>query len=118
MRGRKLRACRGLTTDAAELVKNVRAAKHCHESAAQPRGRFVLLMDAYIQVAVRMLHARDDSTQKHAQAFLAFLNEEVALQRAMLAGATDEGLTFTRILDEEGTDAAQMQVHAEDFIRT
>ena len=32
-------------------VKNVKAAKHRHESSAKPRGRFVLYMDAYIVLA-------------------------------------------------------------------
>ena len=50
-----------------EGIRNVRGAKHRHESAAKPRGRFVLLMDAYIQVAMRMLHGRQDDVQKHAQ---------------------------------------------------
>ena len=99
-----------------ERIKNVKGAKHRHESAAKPRGRFVLLMDAYIQLAIHMLHGRDDATKKCAEGFLTFLNEEVALQAAMLADATDEGLLFTRVLDNEGTDAAQMQILAEEFL--
>ena len=99
-------------------IRNVRAAKHRHESAAKPRGRFVLLMDAYIQVALHMLHGREDETKKYAQEFLTYLTEEVALQAAMLADATDEGLCFTRTLDNEATDPAQMHFLAEDFIRT
>ena len=51
-----------------EGIKNVKAAKRRHESAAKPRGRFVLLMDAYIQVAIHMLHGRSDDNQKYARA--------------------------------------------------
>jgi len=43
-----------------EGIKNVKAGKHRHESAAKPRGRFVLFMDADIQVAIHMLHGRAD----------------------------------------------------------
>lgn len=99
-------------------IKNVKGAKHRHESAAKPRGRFVLLMDAYLQVARHMLHGRQDDTRKHAEGFLSYISEEVALQAAMLADATDEGLLFTRALDNECTDSAQMQFLVEDFITT
>ncbi len=99
-----------------QRIKNVKGAKHRHESKAKPRGRFVLFMDAYIQLAVHMLHGREDETANYAKDFLSFLSEEVAVQAAMLADASDEGLLFTRILDNEATDAAQMQVLAEDFL--
>ena len=99
-------------------IKNVKGAKHRHESAAKPRGRFVLYMDAYIQTAMHMLHGRHDEVGKHASEFLAYLNEEVALQAAMLADATDEGLLFTRALDNEDTDPAELQVLVEDFLTT
>ena len=99
-------------------IKNVKAAKHRHESAAKPRGRFVLFMDAYIQTAIHMLHGNGDEARRSGEEFLAHLTDEVCVQAAMLADASDEGLLFTRVLDDEGTDPAQMQVEAEDFIRT
>ena len=99
-----------------EGIKKVKAAKHRHESAAKPRGRFVLLIDAYIQVAKHMLHGRSDDNQKYARDFLMYINEEVVLQAATLADATDEGLAFTRALDNEATDAAQLQFLVEDLI--
>ena len=99
-------------------IKNVKAAKHRHESAAKPRGRFVLFMDAYIQTAIHMLHGNGDEARRSGEEFLAYLTDEVCVQAAMLADASDEGLLFTRVLDDEGTDPAQMQVEAEDFIRT
>jgi hypothetical protein len=99
-------------------IKNVKGAKHRHESAAKPRGRLVLYMDAYIQTAIHMLHGRHDEVGKHASEFLGYLNEEVALQAAMLADATDEGLLFTRALDNEDTDPAELQVMVENFLTT
>jgi len=98
-------------------IKNVRGAKHRHESLATPRGRFVLYMDAYLQVAMHMLNGSNRDAQKHAAEFLNYINEEVALQAAMLADACDEGLLFTRTLDNEGTDPAELQHLVQDFVR-
>ena len=98
-------------------IRNVKAAKHRHESAAKPRGRFVLNMDAFIQVALHIVAAREDGVREDAQAFLRDLTEEMALQAAMLADAADEGLYFTRQLDEEAIDSAATQQVAETFAR-
>ena len=97
-------------------IRNVSAAKHRHESGAKPRGRFVLNMDAFIEVALHIIVDRDGDQRKHAEAFLTFLTEEVALQAAMLADATDEGLFFTRQLDSEELDSAEVQLMAETFV--
>jgi hypothetical protein len=97
-------------------IRNVSAAKHRHESAAKPRGRFVLNMDAFIQVALHMIVDREGEQKKNAEAFLTFLTDEVALQTAMLADATDEGLFFTRQLDTEAVDSAEVQLMAETFV--
>lgn len=98
-------------------IKNVKAAKHRHESQSKPRGRFVLYMDAYITVAMHMMADRDSETKQDAAAFLAYLTEEVALQAAMLADATDEGLYFTRVVDSEETDMASLQNTVHRFIQ-
>lgn len=98
-------------------IKNVKAAKHRHESQAKPRGRFVLYMDAFITVASHMMADRDAEVRQDAAAFLQYLNEEVALQAAMLADATDEGLYFTRVVDDEETDMASLQNTVLRFIR-
>lgn len=97
-------------------IRNVSAAKHRHESAAKPRGRFVLNMDAFIQVALHIIVDRDGEQKKNAEAFLTFLTDEAALQTAMLADATDEGLFFTRQLDTEAVDSAEVQLMAETFV--
>ena len=98
-------------------VRNVRAAKHRHESYAKPRGRFVLYMDAFITVAEHMSADRSGAEREGANRFLMFLNEESAMAAAMLADAADEGLLFTRILDNEDTDAAELQDIVGRFIR-
>ena len=97
-------------------IRNVSAAKHRHESGAKPRGRFVLNMDAFIQVALHIIVDRDGEQKKHAEAFLTYLTDEIALQTAMLADATDEGLFFTRQLDTEALDSAEVQLLAETFV--
>lgn len=98
-------------------IKNVKAAKHRHESQAKPRGRFVLYMDAFVTVATHMMADRDSDIRHDAADFLEYLTEEVALQAAMLADATDEGLYFTRVVDDEDTDMASLQATVLRFIR-
>lgn len=103
--------------EAVGVVTNVRAAKHRHESAAKPRGRFVLNFDAFLQVALVIVADREGrGVRQHATRFLTDLDEEAALQVAMLADAADEALQFTRKLDNETIDTAEMQTFIERFI--
>ncbi len=98
-------------------VRNVRAAKHRHKSYAKPRGRFVLYLDAFIMVAEHMAAYLSGAEREGAARFLNFLDEESAMQAAMLADASDEGLLFTRLLDQEDTDMAELQSIAEHFVQ-
>jgi len=54
--------------------------------------------------------------KKDGKAFLGYLNEEVALQVAMLADASREGLHFVRGVDDEETDFAQMFSELRDYL--
>ena len=97
-------------------VKNVKAAKHRHESEAKPKGRFCLFMPAFIQVASCMALCREGEEKTDARDFLRFTTEEVCIQVAMMADAADEGLLFTRELDSEETDAAEMTFRVKLFM--
>ncbi len=96
-------------------VRNLKAAKHRHESYAKPRGRFVLYMDAVLTVAELMNAARGEA-QQGAKPFLDFVTEEVLIQSAMLADASDEGLLFTRALDAEEVDVAELPRLVSSFV--
>ena len=96
-------------------VKNVRAAKHRHESFAKPAGRFVLYLDAYLATAEEMV-ASDSAVKAQAQDFLRFLSVERLIQSAMLADAADECLVFTRLLDSEDTDSAKLNDSVAEFL--
>ena len=99
-------------------IKNVKAAKHRHESYAKPKGRFVLFFDAYMAVAEQMATTRADDDRADGLKFLNYITDEILVQAAMMADAADEGLLFTRIMDtEEGLDNADYQQHVHDFIR-
>ena len=97
-------------------VKNVKAAKHRHESEAKPKGRFCLFMPAFLQVAGCMAICRDGEEKTDARNFLRMINEEVCIQVAMMADAADEGLLFTRELDSEETDVAEMAFRVKMFL--
>jgi len=97
-------------------VRNIRAAKHRHESQSKPRGRFCLYLDAYVAVAEHMIADRDADIRHDAVAFLSFLTDETLVQTAMLADASDEGLFFTRACDDEDTDPAELQSTVRRFI--
>lgn len=50
-------------------IKNVRAAKHRHESQAKPKGRFCLYMPAFVSVAENIAVAREAEERRDARAF-------------------------------------------------
>ena len=95
---------------------HVGAAKHRHESSAKPRRRFLLYFDAFLMVGQHMFTDRDGEVRRDAVRFLDFINTEVLLATAMLADASDEGLYFVRMLDDEETDTAGLQFAASRFI--
>eukprot|EP00974_Lingulodinium_polyedra_P023352 2254959-Lingulodinium_polyedra.AAC.1 len=57
-------------------IKNVRAAKHRHESQSKPKGRFCLFMPAFVNVAEAMAISRDGQEQEDARSFLRFISED------------------------------------------
>ena len=88
-------------------VSNLKAAKHRHESFNKPKCRFVLYLDAFITVATHMVRKGGDY-KRFGTMFLDYINEEVAVQAAMLADASCEGLQFVRKMDDEETDLSEV----------
>ena len=96
-------------------VSNLKAAKHRHESFMKPKCRFVLYLDAFISVSRHMVSKGGD--YKHfGRQFLNYINEEVAVQAAMLADASCEGLQFVRKMDNEDTDLSEVNSALGDYL--
>ncbi|MCP4239061.1 MAG: hypothetical protein GY772_00695 [bacterium] len=77
------RYCRDVESSVSDRVRNVKAAKHRHESCSKPKGRFVLYFDAYLVLAQHMLTDRDGTQREDAKGFLLYISDEVALLAAM-----------------------------------
>ena len=90
-------------------VKNLRAAKHRFESYATPSWRFCMHSDALCHVAAVILGRRDDCTlREHADTFLRALDEEAMVCMAFVADFSQDCLEFTRWLDDEEVDNAEI----------
>ena len=96
-------------------VSNLRAAKHRHESFTKPKCRFVLYFEAFITVGLHMVR-KGGEYSKYGSAFLGYINEEVAVQAAMLADASCEGLQFIRKTDNEETDLSELNCALADYL--
>lgn len=66
-----------------------------------PRGRFVLNLAAFPLVAQHMMAGRDCESRKDAMWSLGFVNSDVLLSVAMLAGTSNEGLCFALYLTKQ-----------------
>ena len=98
------------------MIKNLRAAKHRHEAWQKPKARFTLYMDAYIATALHMLAKSSTSDRKIAMQFLDFLSEEVAIQTAMLADASAEGMAYVRSTDDENCDVSRIHSFLAEYL--
>ena len=96
-------------------VSNLKAAKHRHDSFMKPKCRFVLYLDAFIAVSRHMVSKGGDYKPLGVN-FLDYINEEVAVQAAMLADASCEGLEFVRKMDDEDTDLSEVNCAVGDFL--
>ena len=95
--------------DSVKHLRNLRAAMHRLESWSTPTARVILLFRAYMLTAVAVAtQCRGRKEGMAAQELLAWITEERALQLAMLADASDEGLLVIRSLDSESTDPAKL----------
>ena len=92
-----------------KTVSNFRAAQHRFDSQAKPLGRTCLFLHACVRTALHLTRARSDNMMRKAKNFLLWLNDERALQAAMLADAADTSLRLTRCMDAEDLDTAALQ---------
>ena len=92
----------------AAAIKNLRFRRHRFDSQAEPLARIVLSFDGVLRAASILSHSRkSDDAGKAASQFLQWLDDEKALQVAMLADASDQILTLTRHCDVEFPDPAE-----------
>ena len=81
-----------------KAVSNFRAAQHRFDSQSKPLGRTCLFLHACVRTALHLTRARSDNVMRKARNFLLWLNDERALQAAMLAGAADSSKRLTTIV--------------------
>ena len=98
-------------------LKNMRAAGHRFESYQKPLGRTCLHLHNVIRTAMAVAADGPGDAKGRAKTWLSGLDTEKALQAAMLADATDEAMQWTRILDSEDADPAELVFHAQQFRR-
>ena len=68
-----------------------------------------------MRTALHLIRVRSDNVMRKAQNFLLWLNEERALQAAMLADAADTSLRLTRCMDSEELDTAALQAEVASY---
>ena len=101
-------------------VKNMKAAKHRHESWSTPAARLVVHSDAVNAVAMQIVLTRKSSDDGAVRAnnYLANLTEESFLQLGMVADYSNDCLMLTRWLDDETVETADLQVEVASFAKT
>jgi hypothetical protein len=99
-------------------IKNLRAAKHRHESLQKPLGRCVLFYKAVLLTAEQIANERKNKPEgAECAAFLTSeCTEESLLQLALLAEAADENMRLVRFNDSENFDSARLQSECVNFI--
>jgi len=92
----------------AAAIRHLRFRRHRFDSQAEPLARIVLAFDAVLKAASVISHARkQDDAGKSAALFLEWLDDEKALQLAMLADASDQILTLVRKVDVDSPDPSE-----------
>lgn len=88
------------------VVANFRAAGHRFESYQKPLGRSCLFIISAIQFANHLALHRSDEHGKLATTWCLWVDSEKCLQAAMLADASDQLMSLTRVVDDENVDPA------------
>lgn len=78
------------------------------DSTQKPLARAVLYFDALLQTAMQLVRDRSKCETVGARQWLSAVDEEFALQLAMLADLSDESIRLTRFLDREHFDIAAL----------
>ena len=103
--------------DGASAITSLRFKRHRFDSQAEPLARMSMQFGAVVQAASKISHARkSENAGKQATAFLQWLDDEKALQMAMLADAADQVLTLVRQHDTDFPDPAQYASFVSAFI--
>ena len=94
----------------------VRAAKHRFESLSTPLSRLALWFPAFIGFAEEVMLVRGSDDREWASAFLDYLTTSRVVLIGLLADAADEGLLFTRLLDDPSADMATLSTECHLFL--
>ncbi|CAJ1402004.1 unnamed protein product [Effrenium voratum] len=83
-------------------VRSLSLAKQRFDSTQTPLGRFVLFFEPFLATVIEISRERrGEDINGDRAAFLAYINEEVLVQVAMIADAGDEGGQLCRAFDTE-----------------
>ncbi len=92
-------------------IKNLRGAKHRFESYAAPSRRCCAHFSSLCHVAQHIMAVRKDAELlNHIDAFYRAADEEARLCMAAVADFSQDCLEFTRLLDSEETDSAELNL--------
>jgi hypothetical protein len=99
------------------VASALRAAKHRFESYATPLGRMIRHIRSFLDVVEDVVRRRAGTTEGHdCNRWLQGLTTEKLILLSMVADLSDEILVLTRIMDDEGVDAAKIMEVTEDFL--
>ena len=94
----------------------VRAAKHRFEFLSTPLSRLALWFPAFIGFAEEVMLVRGSDDRVWASEFLDYLTTSRLILIGLLADAADEGLLFTRLLDDPACDPATISTECHLFL--
>lgn len=99
-------------------IRSLSLAKQRFDSTQKPLGRFCLFLQPFLSTVIEMAREKknDDQNGIRAQAFLAYINEEILMQVAMLADAGDEGAQLCRTFDVELPASEELAASVDGFI--
>ena len=99
-------------------IRSLSLAKQRFDSTQKPLGRFCLFLQPFLTTVIEMAREKknDDKNGMRAQAFLAYINEEILLQVGMLADAGDEGSQLCRSFDTELPASEELAAAVDGFI--
>lgn len=99
-------------------TKDLRAAKHRHESLSKPLGRCVLHIKALLLTAEQICNERrgrpEGQEAKHF--FHQYVNEENLVLLSLMADAADENLSIIRFTDSEAMDSSTFESECFNFV--
>jgi hypothetical protein len=108
-----------LTGNQRSRIKDLASAKHRFCSHSMPLGRAVLYFVPLLRCAQSILDERGHTSKEGRDAFswLSMLDDEAALQMALMADCSDEGMMLVRFLDGDDYDKTELSVELQRFLR-